>query len=604
MLTPAFELSQDEKFVYIYIRTPYIKVGDVEYFIEEHLFKFYVKPYFLRLNFPGKIVENGDESASYDVDKGLFTIRLPKLVPGTHFSDLDLITKLLAPSGKCNISSPGIEVISEGPPCDDEDEDGDFNWEWDQELYDEQKEQQLDVAGKKYGFANQKSGVFYRLKDELKEVIENPNPDELSYAERRIARIAAEDEKFDEEHYLADFFDDERIKENLSYITDKEVSFTDSEKEKLRQLPNREYVFDHKEEISVCYSLVDVMFAFAYDKRATLGESTVESAWTISKLSSTLSWFERFTSLEEVLDACFRRSLSYPLYRHWELSRKVLQDVTDIFELGRRKILKCLLEILMLFNESEPRYLLNELYITDYCIWIQKVKERKVGSLTKRLLETKVRKKSIGWDLKELETAAILVYNEEKDNDNTSDSDSSSCEYSIEEDGSERGKDDSTIGGSTETKREIVEQNAEEFSEEANLCKGELQNSVKDGVHRILDVKNTKPADCIVEENDENSAQGEIRNVEVLPSLLFHKQNIGGKRLVEIISGDDDDNNTDLSSGEKVNSFKSLHSHAVEPDESGANRETNECEKEAVSTSKMGSEQELSCKISRLAVNE
>ena len=37
-------------------------------------------------------------------------------------------------------------------------------------------------------------------------------------------------------------------------------------------------------------------------------------------------------------------------------------------------VLKCLLEILILFNESEPHYLLNELYVTDYCIWIQKVK--------------------------------------------------------------------------------------------------------------------------------------------------------------------------------------------------------------------------------------
>ena len=28
MLTPAFELNQDEKFVYIYIKTPYIKVRE------------------------------------------------------------------------------------------------------------------------------------------------------------------------------------------------------------------------------------------------------------------------------------------------------------------------------------------------------------------------------------------------------------------------------------------------------------------------------------------------------------------------------------------------------------------------------------------------
>ena len=216
----------------------------------------------------------------------------------------------------------------------------------------------------------------------------------------------------------------------------------------------------------------------------------------------------------------------------------------------------------------------------------------------------KVRKRSIGWDLKDLETAAIFVYNEEKDKDSTSDSESSSCEYSIEEDQNETGKNDNTNGDSTETKTEIVELNAEELSEEANLCEGELQNSEKGVGLKILDVINTKPADCIVKENNENSGDGEIRKVEVLPSLLFDKQNIGGKRLVEIISGDEGDSNTDFNSSEKVNTFKSLHSQAVEPDKSGVNREKNECEKEAVSTSKMGSEQELSCKISRLAVNE
>ncbi|XP_028416679.1 protein SHQ1 homolog isoform X2 [Dendronephthya gigantea] len=384
MLTPAFELGQDEKFVFVYMKTPYIKAQDVEYFIEENLFKFYVKPYFLRLNFPGKIIENGEESASYDVDKGLFTVRLPKLVPGAHFPDLDLVTKLLAPSGKCNISTPGIEVVSENAASNSDDEE-DFDWEWSQEFYDEKEEERLVVDGCKYGFGNKKSGVFHRLKDELKDVVENPNPDELSYRERRLGRIASENEKFDEEHYLADLFDDVRIKEILDYVTEKEASFDDIEKKKLQQLPNREYVFEKKEENFVCYSLVDIIFAYAYNKRTTFGENTVESAWTISKLSPTLSWLERFTNVEDVLVACVRRSLSYPLFRNWDLSCRVLQDVKDIFKYGRRRILKCLLEILKLFNESEPRYLLNELYITDYCVWIQKVKEKKVDSLAKKL---------------------------------------------------------------------------------------------------------------------------------------------------------------------------------------------------------------------------
>ncbi|MEQ2178795.1 hypothetical protein GOODEAATRI_017834, partial [Goodea atripinnis] len=39
-------------------------------------------------------------------------------------------------------------------------------------------------------------------------------------------------------------------------------------------------------------------------------------------------------------------------------------------------ILKCLLDIHKVFRENDPAYILNDLYITDYCIWIQRVKMR------------------------------------------------------------------------------------------------------------------------------------------------------------------------------------------------------------------------------------
>jgi protein SHQ1 len=38
---------------------------------------------------------------------------------------------------------------------------------------------------------------------------------------------------------------------------------------------------------------------------------------------------------------------------------------------GKRQLLKCLLDIHLLFNQSSPRYLLNRIYIEDYCVWIQ-----------------------------------------------------------------------------------------------------------------------------------------------------------------------------------------------------------------------------------------
>ena len=42
--------------------------------------------------------------------------------------------------------------------------------------------------------------------------------------------------------------------------------------------------------------------------------------------------------------------------------------------LGRRQVLKCLLEIHALCREEDPWFLLNDLYLTDYCVWIQKAR--------------------------------------------------------------------------------------------------------------------------------------------------------------------------------------------------------------------------------------
>ena len=63
----------------------------------EHL-TLHVNPYFLRLTFPHRLVENDESSAQYDPSSGYLTIVLTKEVPGQHFKDLDLLARLLAPS--------------------------------------------------------------------------------------------------------------------------------------------------------------------------------------------------------------------------------------------------------------------------------------------------------------------------------------------------------------------------------------------------------------------------------------------------------------------------------------------------------------------------
>lgn len=51
MIVPEFKLKQNEGFVLVYIRVPYIKVTACEFYIEGDTFKFYLKPYLLSLSF-------------------------------------------------------------------------------------------------------------------------------------------------------------------------------------------------------------------------------------------------------------------------------------------------------------------------------------------------------------------------------------------------------------------------------------------------------------------------------------------------------------------------------------------------------------------------
>ncbi|KAF6313488.1 SHQ1, H/ACA ribonucleoprotein assembly factor [Rhinolophus ferrumequinum] len=303
MLTPAFDLSQDPDFLTIAIRVPYARVSEFDVYFKGVDFKFYAKPYFLRLTLPGRIIENGSEQGSYDADKGLFTIQLPKETPGQHFEGLNMLTALLAPR-KSRTAKPLVEEIGtssvseEGGEYDDEE----FDWEIEQFPYEEVSESALKLQCH-YGFGDLRSGVFQRLQ--------------------------------------------------------------------------------------------------------------VESAWNIRKLSPTLCWFETWTNVHEILVAFGRRVLCYPLYRHFKLVLKAYRDTTEILQLGKSAVLKCLLDVHKIFQESDPAYILNDLYISDYCVWIQKAKSKKLAALAEALEEVSLTKAQLGLELEELEAAALLVQEEE-----------------------------------------------------------------------------------------------------------------------------------------------------------------------------------------------
>lgn len=98
-LTPEFSIKQDEEFIYVIIKVPFIRIKDTEIITDGVDFTFYCKPYLLKLAFPHELEDCEDErcKAVYDpnTDNGIITASLAKKEIGCHFPDLDLTTRLL-----------------------------------------------------------------------------------------------------------------------------------------------------------------------------------------------------------------------------------------------------------------------------------------------------------------------------------------------------------------------------------------------------------------------------------------------------------------------------------------------------------------------------
>uniref|UniRef100_H2YF39 Protein SHQ1 homolog n=1 Tax=Ciona savignyi TaxID=51511 RepID=H2YF39_CIOSA len=415
MLTPKFKISQSDEFIVVIIHAPYTKVSDVDIFIDHSCFAFHAKPYFLRLELPGCVLEEGS-SCKYEVDDGAYTVQICKQQKGEHFKDLDLITTLLEPK-KLSKNTPLIEVISAGEvnrsfsPRDNDSEE------------DVKPTPDVDCSSSfGYGFANQKYGVISKLQV-LTDFMSIKHPDDVSFEDRAQLRQAAENLKFDSDYYLADLYEDEHIQNLIKFTppwmqdADEQWEFTEEENNQLQKLPNKHYIISESEQGLILNGLYDILFAYAYNERVNEGEGCVESPWNIRTLSPTLSWCTACMGVRETTVACARRVMCYPQYRNWELACKVQEDVIRILKRGRRYVLKCFLEIWRIFQTADgsPCYILNDLYITDYCVWLQKVKrcDEILNDFAQEAQKCRIKKEDLKLELELIEEAAELVLNEE-----------------------------------------------------------------------------------------------------------------------------------------------------------------------------------------------
>ncbi|OQR66370.1 hypothetical protein BIW11_04991 [Tropilaelaps mercedesae] len=414
MLTPAFEIRQDSRTVFLTIKAPYTNIKDCDIYVFENEVKFYSKPYFLRLNLPGNVVENGNATAKYDADSGTFELVLPKEVPGEWFEDLELLTKLLAPKVKPG-QQPFIEDIDGAPTEVLDDEEGDI-WQVEQIPFEEAA---ASLQSRMYGFNRSKTGVIARIQADLPGICDIRDPELKSVEIARAERLEREKKDFDGDHYLHDLFDNEgEIAEVLNAELDltKELKFDDDESALLSRLPARSFIMTKEDKLRCVLGLADLMFAWAYNNRVCEGEWHTESGWTVAKLSSTLAYMEEFISMKAVMNSCIRRSLIYPLYRRYDLAVRCWQDAIEVFRAGSMRVLKCLLDIHhALENDADARYVLNELYIADYMIWLQRqCKSQRLVEIADKMAQVEVTKEELCLDLAGFEEAAKIVELEKK----------------------------------------------------------------------------------------------------------------------------------------------------------------------------------------------
>lgn len=372
-----------------------------------------------RLVLQGQLVE-GEEKVSYDFDSGIFTIKVAKACRGELFDGLDMITSLLAvPRNRVRqplIQEVGDEVVRNGEEGECDDEEDEIEWCFEEAL---PEEQSSSLLGEKYGFANQKSNIFERLDEEVSLAIDLKDPDRKSRAMRKEERLSDESCRFNEEYYLSCLYEENDTIERLigQDLNAKTVDLDESDLYDMKNLPVRSYLLDKREKKQLLFGLVDILFAYAYDMRTCEGEHTPESNWTISKISATLSWLESFDNMRDVVTSCYRRALIFPLFRHHQLAVAVMADVLGIIRGGRKGCIKCLLAIRRLFNQTpDSKFILNDLFITDYCVWVQRVRENSLGKLATVLQQTmdNVSKGDLALDLEILEEAAAVTLEESR----------------------------------------------------------------------------------------------------------------------------------------------------------------------------------------------
>ncbi|CED84799.1 Uncharacterized conserved protein [Phaffia rhodozyma] len=454
MKTPRFTLSQTDELLIANVHCPDISPEEIEIHTTENDVSLYIEPFFLRLHLPGPVLEDDSASAEYDSSSGMLTVQLSKVNKGETFLGLENIEALLGVGEKGEISQDTANkgkakeakiVEVEMPNLEG------LSVEESERLIELKKEREIFLAAEAnswrlpqsipketpttgniipapaplpvypYGFNDRYSGLF-KHGSSLPEELDGLGKDvENVSAEERFSRsMKAEDEKFDASQYQGDFVYNDEIRYIIDwraplmdesdprFLTD-ETYFSAEEKELILSLPKTDY--SSLPSSPLLPTVLLFLLSASYETRTTQSDPSPESPWTLTSLLPFFTSLVSFGSIQTVHQALrvgTRRMVAWPLYRHWELAERVRADVQVVLSGGRRRVLRVLLGMKKILDDSADFNVFSKIWLDDLCTFINQTQlDQTWIELGRELESTKFSKYDVGWDLEALEAETM-----------------------------------------------------------------------------------------------------------------------------------------------------------------------------------------------------
>ena len=157
--------------------------------------------------------------------------------------------------------------------------------------------------------------------------------------------------------------------------------------------------------------------AYLYELICMEGEMGVESAKTINSSSGVLSCFLDYgeQTMKEVIIDSIRRSVVYSLYKNIDVGNRALDCLKEY--LCPSLIIHIFTELRIMLEKSEPRYLLNRVFLDDFCVYLMTNNlENELGEIKKSLKEVKVSEEDLDLDIEGNEELEISNVGESNSN--------------------------------------------------------------------------------------------------------------------------------------------------------------------------------------------